>query len=354
MKSVAFALIAAVASSPPAPGGGIPAWAPNLAQRLERIDARFPGEIGVYVQQLQSGDALSVRGEEAWYLASGVKVPVAIAVMRGVERGELQLDTKIVLQAGDYVDGAGPTRLHRPGTTLTVDYLMRQMLVRSDNTATDALIRSIGLARVNEVAHELVSMPDGGITTLADVRRRAYSAFHPAALDLDGDDLIALKRVRNDEDRLRLLVELLGISPADLRLHDFDSAFDAYYATRLNSASLRDYARMLRALQAGEALDPASTNYLLGLLAKVSTGAQRIRAGLPASMRFAHKTGTQRARVCDFGIVSRVAPQTPLAVVAACTRGEASLARSERALREVGAALEASGLLDSHSDGALR
>jgi beta-lactamase class A len=46
--------------------------------------------------------------------------------------------------------------------------------------------------------------------------------------------------------------------------------------------------------------------------------------------------------VCDFGIVSIPEPRV---VVAACTRGEASLTRSERALREIGAALTASGLL---------
>jgi beta-lactamase class A len=323
-----------------------PRWAQALSERLERIDRGFDGEIGVYVQDLRSGDALSFRGEESWYLASGVKVPVAIAVMRGVDRGELRLDTPVLLQESDYVDGPGATRLHPPGTELSLDYLLRQMLVRSDNTATDALIRSIGLARVNAVAQELVAMPDGAITTLADVRRRTYGGMHPNALRLSGHDLVALKQVRSDEDRLQLLVRLLGVPETDFLLHDFDSAFDAYYATRLNAATLRDYARMLRALASGDALRPESTRYLMRLLAEVETGTRRLRAGLPPTVRFAHKTGTQRRRVCDFGVVE-LPPTRPLprVVVAACTRGEASLARSERALRQIGAAIADSGLL---------
>ena len=319
-----------------------PAWAAMLGERLEHIDATYPGDIGVYVQDLRNGDALSLRGEESWYLASGVKVPVAIAVMRSVEQGELSLHARLTLEDVDYVDGAGQTNLHPPGTALSVDYLMRQMLIRSDNTATDMLIRSVGLARVNEVAHELAAIPDGTITTLADVRRRAYSGFHPGALRLTGHDLIALRRVRDDQDRLALLAQLIEVSPEELQLHDFDSAFDAYYETRLNAASLRDYARMLRALAAGTALRPDSTRYLMRLLAKVETGKRRLRAGLPRDVHLAHKTGTQRRRVCDFGIVSIRAPRV---VIAACTRGDASLARSERALREIGSALAACGLL---------
>ena len=67
-------------------------------------------------------------------------------------------------------------------------------------------------------------------------------------------------------------------------------------------------------------------------------------------VRFAHKTGTQHQRFCDLGIASvRVGAREEQVVIAACARGSASLAAGERALRDVGAAVTASGLLNMAS-----
>ena len=101
------------------------------------------------------------------------------------------------------------------------------------------------------------------------------------------------------------------------------------------------------ALVSGRALDAAHTDYLLGLMRQVQTGSRRIRAGLPAATSYAQKTGTQRARACDAGLIER--PDTLPVLVVACVRGDLSMARSERSLRQVGEALTRSGLLDENS-----
>jgi len=338
---------AAPAATPRAEDG--PRWTATLDSRLRAIDARLgDGEIGVYVQRLDTGESFGFRGSEVWYLASGVKVPIAIAVMREVEQGWLTLDTQVTLRADDFVDGAGSTNAHRAGDRLTVAWLLEQMLVHSDNTASDVLIRTVGLGQVNAVASELISPQGARITTLADVRRLAYGMLHPDAAGLRSQDLLSLQRAGAGQARVRRLGQILGVAPADFLLPDLDSAFASYYASHVNSATLRDYGHMLAALQAGDALGPEGTRYLLDVMARVQTGKQRIRAGLPANTRFAHKTGTQYRRICDSGIVTRPvrdgASPVPV-VVAACVRG-AGLAASERALRELGAAITASAVLD--------
>ena len=295
---------------------------------------------------LDSGETVSMRAEEMWYLASGVKVPVAIAVIRLIENGELSLDAELILSADDYVDGAGATNHHRPGTPLSVRYLIEQMLIYSDNTATDMLIRRVGLDYVNAVARELQSDAGGPITTLADVRRHVYSALHGDAFQLTGNDLLALRRAAMGSQRIDRLAELLGVSRADFLIADLDQAFDAYYATALNAAPLRDFGQLLAAVAEGRALGPDGTGYLLDVLARVVTGERRIKAGLPKSAVFAHKTGTQHRRVCDLGIALSSDPAGGRRVViAACSRGPVALVRSERALRDVGAAVAASGVL---------
>ncbi len=326
-------------------------WPEALREQLERIDAAYPGDLGVYVQDLDSGATLSYRGAETWYLASGIKVFIAVAVMRRVDVGGLRLDTRIALEDGDYVDGAGPTALAAPGTRITVRTLLERMLVLSDNTASDALIRVVGLDRVDAVAHELAFMPQGRVTRLADVRRLAYGGFHPGAAALTGKDLLALRKAGDAQARIALLSRLLGVPASEFALHDIDDAFEAYYATGYNSAPLVDYANLWRSLAEGRALPPASTTTLLDILGRVETGAKRIRAGLPRGVAFAHKTGTQLARTCDSGLVTVAGvPRSKRLVVVACTRGDPSLVRSEHVLRDVGAALADSGAL-AHATG---
>jgi beta-lactamase class A len=320
-------------------------WSEPLHARLAEIDASFAGELGVYVRDIDSGETVSWRADEVWYLASGVKVLVAVAVLRAVEAGELSDDATITLQESDYVDGAGQTNMHPVGTRLTIQYLLEQALVYSDNTATDMLIRQLGLQRVNAVAEEL--MPGyAQITSLADVRRHAYSGFHDKAFQLTAQNLLELRRVRGEAARIDLLARLLDVPRNDLGGGNLDAVFDAYYATQLNAAPLSAFGNVLGALQSGGALGERGSAILLGLMARIKTGDRRIKAGLPSGTRFAHKTGTQHRRACDFGIATT---RELRLVVAACTRGAPTLAQSERVLREVGAAVASSGALSARS-----
>jgi len=331
--------------SPPATAAPAPPWTHALQKGLEAAEARFPGKLGVYVHHLGRDEHLSYRAGERWYLASGIKVAVAIAVLRLVESGDMALDSAIVLSAADKVDGAGDTNRHRIGSPLCVDYLLEQMIRHSDNTATDMLIRRVGLAQINDVARELLAAQDLVITSLADVRRLAYSGFHARAAGLTSDELLVLRRAAPGPDRVKQLASLLGVSPAEFLLQDMDMAFDAYYATEVNSARLSEFGRMLAALANGLALRPEGTHYLLDLMSRVETGSRRLRARLPADVRFAHKTGTQHRRVCDLGIATaNVGGREEHVVIAACARGDI-LARSERALRDVAASIAASGVL---------
>jgi len=341
MKTTLIAVAALLALATMAPARAGSDWPLRLQQRLADLDATTAGEVGVYVRDLDSGERVGRLADESWYLASGIKVLVAIAVLRAVDAGECSLDEPLVLQADDYVDGAGTTNRHPPGSALAVDGLLQQMIIASDNTATDVLIRRIGLARVNAVAAELLPGFDR-ITTLADVRRHAYSQFHPAAFGLSSADLLELRR-HGGAARIARLAELLQVPADAFPLASLDAAFDAYYATGLNTATLAAYGDMLAALRAGQALGADSTAYLLALMSRIETGRQRLQQGLPAGTHFAHKTGTQHRRACDFGIVEHAGRRL---AVAACVRGAPRLADSERALREVAGAITASGVFE--------
>ncbi len=342
---LALALAAGSARAQGAPSPP-PAWPELLQAELVQVAAQNTAGIGVYVRDLETGIAVSHRGMERWYLASTVKVPVALAVLQAVERGDFTLDTPLRVRASDYVDGAGQTNSKPVGRALSVRYLLEQMLIYSDNTASDMLIGLVGIRAVNALVEQLVPRGFERITSLADVRRHAYGQLTPQASHLSGHDFLLLKQQRSDVDRLQLLSRLLQVPVASFRLPSVGEAFEAYYAEGLNSGRLDAYADLLELLVGGKVVNAGHTRYLLSVMERVQTGVQRIQAGLPKTARFAHKTGTQRARTCDSGLVTvpRLGRDRRVIVVA-CTRGELSSARSDRALRDVGAALCQSGLL---------
>ena len=332
-------------------------WSARLQTELSRLDGNGRPTVGVYVRDLDTGESASFRAGQRWYIASMVKVPVAIAVLRGIERNQFTLDTNVTLRASDYVDGAGPTSRYAVGTPLTVRFLLEQMIVLSDNTASDMLIDLVGIAEVNAVTQSLVPEGISDITTLSDVRRMIYGQLTPAAARLSGPDLLALRQLRTDEERLQLLSRLTDTPVRRFKLASLDAAYAAYYAQGANSARLDAYGDLLAKLVEGQALTPRWTAYLVALMERVQTGGRRVKAGLPAGLRFAHKTGTQRYRICDAGLV-RTASPAPMAgglpdahqrrvLVVACTRGDVPVERSEAALMQVGAALCRSGLLNT-------
>jgi beta-lactamase class A len=107
-----------------------PAWAQTsgklgqLEQRLAATAQENAGEYGIAALDLETGDLVSVNGNEPFPMASTMKIAVAAAYLAQVDAGRRTLD--------DAVGGS---------TALT---LMDRMIVRSDNRATDLLIDTLG------------------------------------------------------------------------------------------------------------------------------------------------------------------------------------------------------------------
>lgn len=317
---------------------------PGLKRKLQNLDTNFPDQFGVYVKDLDSGEEFSWRGQETWYIASGVKLPIAIETLRQVDRGELSLNTKIILSESDYVDGSGFTNKHKPGDQLTVRYLLKQMMIHSDNTASDLLIKTVGLENIQKLLAELNLKGFTKLTTLADVRRHAYSYLNPQARMLQGRDFLFIKSGNNEKEKILRIQKVLKSPGTDPNI-TWDEAFKKYYEEKINSATLEDYGKLLETLITGDLLKPSTRAYLLKVMADAETGKNRIKAGFPKDIVFAHKTGTQHARVCDFGVVFNPRSRTghPV-IVAACTRGITSTEKAEEVLKKLGKTLWDSGV----------
>lgn len=311
-------------------------WRDALAERIRQIDEDMPGNFGVYVKDLASGAVVEHHADRPWYLASTVKVPVAMAVLAEVEAGRLTLEQEVELRETDYVDGAGDLVWQEPGASFSVATLIGKSIENSDSTATDMLIRLVGERRL---ARYLDDWTDGfdTLTTILQVRYDAYGQLHPAVKDLDNRQIVSLRQADAGESRLQALARLLDVERGDLRMDSMEEAFERYYATGKNSATLEGFGVLLERLVAGELLNEAHTRRLLDHMRRITTGDRRISAGLGSGVEFAQKTGTQAARACNVGIVH--AKENARLLVAACAEKFDELAQAEQAFRALGQAL---------------
>jgi beta-lactamase class A len=102
-------------------------------------------------------------------------------------------------------------------------------------------------------------------------------------------------------------------------------------------------AATLRRLLLGDALSAAGREQLVRWMAATSTGANRLRAGVPADWKVADKTGTGRLGTTnDVGVVWP-AQGAPRVVVAYLTQSKASGEARERALADVGRSVAGRG-----------
>ena len=91
-----------------------------------------------------------MRGDEIFNSASVIKIPVAIQALEMAEAQALDLSKRLTLTAADVRGGSGIFRYHDAGLQPTMRDVLLQMIITSDNTATDLSIAQVGgVASVN-------------------------------------------------------------------------------------------------------------------------------------------------------------------------------------------------------------
>lgn len=318
-------------------------WTDRLSRELRGIDQTFSGELAVWVEDTRSQQYVGLRGDEPFYLASTVKLIVAVVFLQEVDAGRLDLRGSLRLQNSDYVDGAGRTNWQGPGTEFSLRHLFEQMLLVSDNTATDMIIRAIGEPRFNAGRQQLPVTGLQPVTTLKDVRRRLYAELTPAATDFGKDEFFRLRDTDDLTERLAIIAELTGTPIADMGADNIPAAYEQYYRTGLNSGSMRAMSDLLVWLIEEEPLSASSQTLLMDTLSSVQTGANRLKAGLPDGFLLLHKTGTQYQRACHIGVASPSEQWHPV-TLAVCSRGSNDLTESAAAIRSVARAVVNSGV----------
>jgi beta-lactamase class A len=236
--------------------------AASVDQLRDSISQRIlanPGAVaGIAYVDLQTAERLSLAADSAFHAASTMKIPVMIEVLRRSEQGAFTLDQGILMvnQFRSLADGSpfslkpaddsDSTLYQRVGERVPIRELMRLMITRSSNFATNQLIELVGAANVT-----------AGARSLGATRTQV---------------------LRGVEDQ---------------------KAFDAGL---INTTTAADLATLLVAIENGRVLSPASSALMREILLAQEFN-EKIPAGLPPGTRVAHKTGEITAVSHDAAIV---------------------------------------------------
>ncbi len=213
----------------------------SLKSRISGIIKKSGGTVGAAIGTYENPDTLTFNNDIHYPMQSVFKFPLALAVLRDVDKGTLSLDQKIHISKKDlHPDTWSPLREKYPNGD--VDITLREILTytvsESDNNGCDILFRlEGGPAKVNKYIHSL------GIREI---------------------------NIAATED-------------------DMHKDWEVQYKNWTTPAAM---ARLLTKFTRDSILSSTSRNFLWNIMAAANTGAGRIKGLLPDGTTVAHKTGS--------------------------------------------------------------
>ena len=210
----------------------------EIDRRIDELEKRIGGRIGVSAIDTETNVSFGYRETESFPMCSTFKVLAAGMVLSRVDKGQENLERRIVYDKDKLVTYSPETEQHVGGEGMSVGELCKAAITLSDNTAGNLLLESIGGPK--ELTNWLRTLGDGS-----------------TRLDRWETDLNEAKKGdRRDTTTPDAMLDTLGN------------------------------------LALGPVLSEPSQNTLVEWMVANTTGAARLRAGLPESWKIGDKTGT--------------------------------------------------------------
>jgi beta-lactamase class A len=236
----------------------------GLSESLVQLEKDCNGRLGVAALDIVSGETSNHRGNERFAMCSTFKMLLASAVLQRVDVGTESLGRMIPIPANGTLPSSPITQNHTGGK-ITVGALCAAIVTRSDNTAANLLLDTVG-------------GPNG-------ITRFARSL---------GDMVTQLDRVE------MALNEALPGDPRD---------------TTSPLAMVANWHKLLL----GDELSPSSRKQLTEWLIANRTGDERLRAGLTSGWIVGDKTGSNGENTTNDVAIVWPANKKPLLIAAYLT-----------------------------------
>lgn len=229
---------------------------PELKKIIESIIANKKADVGVSIMEVPQKEVVQINRNKFYPMLSTVKFHIALAILHKVEKGELSLQQKIYIKKDELLENTwSPFQKEHPegNIELTLEETMKWMVSYSDNNLTDILLRLIG-------------------------------GPEPVQKFINSKNFV----IKNNEEDMH---------------KDWDSQF-------INTITPNEATRLLEKFYNGKLLNKEHTKWLYTAMLNNASGAKRLKAHLPKSIKIAHRTGTSftnesgmTGAINDFGII---------------------------------------------------
>lgn len=296
-----------VLAKPPA------AAAQTLSQVLDRELSSFKARTGVHVKNLGTGEEAGVRADQPFNSFSVIKLAILVRAYQLADAGTLNLDQRVEVAAADLRDGSGMLYDFDPGLRVTQRDLLTQMIVTSDNTATDMMLARVGgLDALNAWLKESDFTNTRMVQSMLDGFRQPLVMVDPKYKTLSEEDTLAYWMMPSffiNPRRMDALAarsaELQKAVPFNDVLPKISARWNDDPEYWLGSMTARETGRLLEAIDGGTLASQESSRAMRAILADQRVGALRLPHYLPWPDYFvAHKTGDGPPVIAnDVGII---------------------------------------------------
>ncbi len=270
-----------------------------IGSKLDALDAHTT----FYAKHLPSGREIAIRADESVNALSIIKIPIMILAYRDAEAGQLVLDAKYLVRPEDMRRGTGLLQTFAPGIAPTYRDIITQMIVTSDNSATDIMIDVVGLERVNQLLENLGYVETRLQYTTGEIFRFVLEMVDPANASLSHREVFEL-----------------GL-PTEPGMDEKYFAFEGDASKWFGRTTAREMSRLLEQIHNGEVASREHCDEMLAIL-----GQQIYDSRLPRHIKFRatvpHKTGDWPPIAgSDAGIIMGNGGPTVVSVFATQNRG---------------------------------
>ncbi len=243
----------------------------TLEASLQKALDALPARSSLYARNLPTDREIAIRADEPMNTLSVIKIPVMVLAMRDAEAGKLDLAERYTIRPEDRRRGSGLLQTFAPGLAPTWRDIMTQMIITSDNTATDLFIHRLGLERVNALLEEQGYKETRLLRTTGDLFRRVWELQDPKNASLSPSEVFEK-----------------GF-PSDEGAYERTFTFEGDPTEWLGRTTAREMSRLLGQILSGDLASHESSDEMVAILQQ-QFYSSRLPRFLPG-LEIAHKTG---------------------------------------------------------------
>ena len=156
---------------------------PLREELRDLVGERAASSTTLYFEFLNTGGNISINDHLSMLAASLPKLPLAMVVAKKIENGEWTYDSTLVLSESVRDDGSGELYKEPMGTAFTIEKLLEEMLIHSDNTAYHILLENVADADLLAIEAEIgiEQLGDSQGKTTAKEYSRLYRALYTSS-----------------------------------------------------------------------------------------------------------------------------------------------------------------------------